>query len=234
MSQAATDDFYDIRVFDDAVGPWLFERLVSAVRSVGDERLDVSYDTTFWFPRGLTARNIAEAAIERLIGLALPPAEWIGAEWWLGRLTAGQRLPFHFDRDLSLSRSTGEYVPPIYASILYLTSVPSSPTVILGQIAGPDGKTRIPRRSKFRRPIDAVANRYVVFCGRLRHGVAATAPGADDAGRPRTGAPPAEDRLSLLVNYWHRRPRAPICRDYDGSIYASLRHNAPSAALPAS
>ena len=29
-------------------------------------------------------------------------------------------------------------------------------------------------------------------------------------------------RLTLLVNYWDRRPLPPVCRDYDGTIYAAL------------
>jgi hypothetical protein len=29
-------------------------------------------------------------------------------------------------------------------------------------------------------------------------------------------------RLTLLVNYWDRRPMPPICFDYDGAIYGDL------------
>ena len=212
----------DIRVIEQAVEARLFERLLRNVRGLGDERRDTSYDTTFWFPRDALARNVAEQAILQLCALACPPERWVGAEWWLGRLAPEKRLPFHFDRDLSLSRLAGVYVPPIISSILYLTSVPSSPTVLLGQVAGADGRTRIPPRPAFRKRIDAVANRYVIFPGRLRHGVVPRgrrSANAQDSVRARYEA---DERLSLLVNYWDRRPHAPICRDYDGKIYRGL------------
>jgi len=40
--------------------------------------------------------------------------------------------------------------------------------------------------------------------------------------KPSDGLSNSELRLTLLVNYWHQRPSAPICCDYDGSIYPSL------------
>ena len=45
----------------------------------------------------------------------------------------------------------------------------------------------------------------------------------------KTAAPPGETekspelRLTLLVNYWDRRPAPPNCRDYDGTIYPSIQ-----------
>ena len=33
-----------------------------------------------------------------------------------------------------------------------------------------------------------------------------------------------ELRLSLLVNYWDRRPIPPNCRDYDGTVYKALQN----------
>src|SRR5437867_4093488 len=32
-----------------------------------------------------------------------------------------------------------------------------------------------------------------------------------------------ELRMTLLVNYWDRRPIPPNCRDYDGTVYNSLQ-----------
>jgi hypothetical protein len=213
---------HDLRLYEEALPEPLLERLLRAVRDVGDERLAANYDTTFWFPRDRAPTNIAEEAIAELLELVNPSRECIGTEWWLGRLGYGERLPFHFDRDKSLSRATGEYVPPLWGSILYLNSFPTSPTIFLGQVAGPDGKTKIPEKPRFREAVQAVRNRYVVFSGRLRHGI-----------RPDVDGPAGERahgggavRLTLLVNYWHRRPCAPICRDFDGTIYVPLQYEA--------
>ena len=30
-------------------------------------------------------------------------------------------------------------------------------------------------------------------------------------------------RLTLLINYWDRRPLPPVCRDYDGTVYKALQ-----------
>lgn len=214
---------YEIYQFDEALPNPLLARLVGAVREIGNERLKENYDTTFWFPRETRPRNVAEEAIVELFKLANPSDECVGTEWWLGRLGYGQKLPFHFDRDLSLSRTAGEYVPPLYASILYLNSFPSSPTVILGQVAGADGKTRIPKKPEFRQAVPAVSNRYVVFSGGLRHGVVPDSRSLDSEQTGENSVLPEVARLSLLVNYWHRRPSRPICSDYDGNVYGQLQ-----------
>ena len=213
----------NIRVFEEALQRSLFERIVSAVREVGDERLKRNYNTTFWYPNEAEPGNAAEQVIEELIRLADPPAECIGTEWWLGRLGYGEKLPLHFDRDLTRSRKFGEHVYPIYGSIYYLNTFPSSPTLILGQVPGPDPRTKVPAEPEFRESIGAVANRYAVFPGNLRHGVKPTRESVRESRREGAGEQPARVRLCLLVNYWHCRPMPPICRDYDGSIYESLQ-----------
>ena len=103
------------------------------------------------------------------------------------------------DRDLSLHAQSGEVRHPMRSSILYLNRFRSSPTVILDAAAS--GKAIAPE-----------PNRYVVYSGNLRHGVLGKL------------SPPERRslRLSFLVNFWDRRPRAPVCRDYDGAIYRSL------------
>jgi hypothetical protein len=115
---------------------------------------------------------------------------------------------------MTLRKETGKFVHPIRASVFYINSFPSSPTVILDQVAGPDGDSRVPAKPERRASIEAVANRYGVFPGELRHGVipvSEEAPGAEQL------------RLSFLVNYWSQRPLPPVCFDYDGSIYPELR-----------
>ncbi len=220
-NSSATDA--TVRIYEDALPVQLFGRLQGAVRAIGNERMksNGSYSTTFWFPRNAKPTNLAEEAIVSLFRTINPPQACIGAEWWLGRLGNGKKLRFHFDRDLALQEKTGEVVCPIFGSVMYLNDYPSTPTVIVGQVPGPDGKSKVPEEPKYTQAVEAVANRYMVFGGNLRHGVI---PNPDklklDPRRP-DGKP--ERRLTLLVNYWHQRPLPPICNAYDGSVYPSLR-----------
>jgi hypothetical protein len=206
-----------VHVFEEALPGSLFERLARAIRAVGRERFKRNYTTTFWFPLGDEPSNVAEEAIMALMPLADPGPDCVGIEWWLGRLRQGQKLRMHFDRDMTLRKETGQFVHPLRASALYLNSYPSSPTVILDQVPGPDGRSRVPRKAERRASIEPMANRYSVFPGNLRHGVVPISEG-DDA-----EAAGEEIRLSFLVNYWDRRPLPPLCFDYDGTIYPALK-----------
>ena len=199
----------------------LFRRLVRAVHEIGTERLEESYTTNFWFPLDARPGNLAEEVICRLLPLVSPGPRCIGAEWWLGRLPFGQSLALHFDRDMALEKRTGQTVHPLWSSILYLNRFPSSPTVILDQVPGPDKKSLVPPVAKSGKSVPPVPNQYVVYPGNLYHGVlAGPAPGARTS--CETGNPPGM-RLTLLINFWDRRPLPPTCRDYDGSVYGALR-----------
>ena len=210
----------EIRIFEEALSGSLFERIARAVRRVGDERLKRNYNTTFWFPLGAKPGNIAEETVVALTKLARPPDDCVGTEWWLGRLGYGEKLPLHFDRDLTRSRKHGVHEYPVFGSILYLNDFPSSPTMVLGQVPGPDPRIKVPKKPQFREAIGAVSNRYAVFPGNLRHGVT---PDAESVAKSASSK--SEMRLSLLVNFWRRRPMPPICRDYDGSIYPRLQYS---------
>ncbi len=216
-----------IRLFEEALPGSLFERLARAIRSTGVERLKKNYTTTFWFPRDGTPTNVAEECIVELLRLVEPGDECVGMEWWLGRLRHGKKLRFHFDRDMTVEKETGRYVHPLHASALYLNDFPSSPMVILNQVPGPDSKSRVPEKPKFKETVQAVSNRYVVFPGNLRHGVVPDSNASTRADRNGNENSSSELRLSFLVNYWHRRPLPPVCTDYDGTVYASLRDRAP-------
>ncbi|GMW05292.1 MAG: hypothetical protein QY320_03450 [Gammaproteobacteria bacterium] len=215
MSNIATQkQVPDTRVFEGALPDKLFDRLVAAVHAIGDERLKNNYTTTFWFPRGTQPRNVAEEAVVELARYADPPPTCSGMEWWLGRLAFGEKLRYHFDRDMTIRKKVGQYVTPIYGSVMYLNSYPSSPTVILNQVPSADGRSKIPAKAEVREVVTAVANRYLVFRGNIRHGVIPDT---------KAGHPPTQElRLTLLVNYWDRRPLPPICFDYDGKIYGDL------------
>lgn len=213
-----------IRLLEDTLPTPLFRRLATAVRAVGTERMDgmESYSTTFWFPRGSKPANIVEECVAQLCDVVRPGPQCIGMEWWLGRLKHGESLPFHTDRDRSLRKLTGQIAYPLWSSILYLNRFPSSPTVVYDQVLGADGKW-VPPKPELGWTLDAVPNHYVVFRGDLRHGVVARGAEQKPSGGSGKTDPPAELRLTLLVNYWDRRPLPPNCRDYDGAVYRGLQ-----------
>lgn len=215
-----------ITLLKDVLPRPLFHRLVRAVRAVGTERMEEmgSYNTTFWFPRGAKPTNIVEECISKLCMLVRPGPRCIGMEWWLGRLKYSESLHFHTDRDRSLQKQTGQIVHPLWSSILYLNRFPSSPTVVFDQILSPDGKSWVPPEPKFGKMLDAVPNHYATFRGDLRHGVVANGAKQKPPGRSRKTEKSPELRLTLLVNYWDRRPMPPNCRDYDGTEYNALQN----------
>src|SRR6266850_6422386 len=221
-----------INLFKDALPNQLFRRLARAVQAVGTERMENmgSYNTTFWFPIGAEPTNIVEQCVGKLYALVTPGPKCIGMEWWLGRLKFGEALPFHTDRDRSLRHETGEILHPMWSSILYLNRFPSSPTVVLDQVLSPDGKSWVPPKVDSGVSLDAIPNHYVVFRGDLRHGVVANSSTQEVASQTVKTDRPPDLRLTLLVNYWDRRPAPPNCRDYDGTIYPSIRHEPASAA----
>jgi hypothetical protein len=213
-----------INLFTDALPAPLFRRLVRAVRKVGTERLAESYQTNFWFASGTEPKNIVEEVITRLFPLVRPGPKCLGVEWWLGRLPYGKSLGMHFDRDLALERKTGEVAFPLWASILYLNHFPSSPTVVLDQVLDDDKKSLVPPKAKYGRSLEPVPNHYVVYRGNLYHGVVANGNGKQvPPSRSTKTKKPPEMRLTLLINYWERRPLPPVCRDYDGTVYKALQ-----------
>lgn len=214
VSADVASDIPGVSIIEEALSGSLFERLARGVRAVGDERIKKNYTTTFWFPREAAASNVAEESVEKLAGFVPDDVDWVGAEWWLGRLPRGKKLRFHFDRDMTVRKQTGRFVHPLIASALYLNAFPESPMVILDQVPSNDGKARVPAKPERRKVVVPAPNRYVTFPGNLRHGV-----------MPRENAVPEpgdELRLSLLVNFWRKRPLPPLCFDYDGKIYPSL------------
>lgn len=220
----------EICLFERALSSDLHDRLAAAIRAVGDEKPGghSSYSTTFWFPNDQAASNVVEEAIVALRKMVKPPEECIGTEWWLGRLRHGKKLSMHFDRDLTLSRKMGINVFPLLGSVYYLNDYPSAPTVLTDQVPGEDGKSRIPPEPGSTTAVDAIASNYVTFPGNRLHGVI---PDTTQAHKGHAaGEAVLEKRLTLLVNFWHVRPSAPVCRDYDGTVYRALCDRAYQAA----
>jgi len=213
-----------IDLYSDVLPKPLFRRLVGAVREVGTERLADSYRTNFWFRLGARPGNLVEEIIERLRPLVRPGRRCVGVEWWLGRLPYGRPLPMHFDRDMTLEKRKGQVVHPLWSSILYLNAFPSSPTVILDQVLGRDRKSLVPAAPRYGKVVRPVPNQYVVYRGDLYHGVLPTRAARRRAALLKKAKKPRRLRLTLLINYWDRRPLPPVCRDYTGEVYAALRN----------
>jgi hypothetical protein len=181
-----------VRVIDAALPEPLVRRARAAIARIGSERLRASYFTTFWLPRRAVPAHALEQAVLALWKVARPRG-CAGAEWWIGRAHT-TRIPveFHFDQDVKGRRRRH----PRLSSVFFFNSVRGGQLAVTDQVPGAGRATRLktiaPRR-----------NRYAVFAGNLLHGVL-DARGRTPA-RPLKG-PPGRLRVTLVVNYWGRRP----------------------------
>ncbi len=197
-----------MRVIDAALPDALVRRARAAITRLGRERLRSSYFTTFWLPRGVAPAHVVEEAALALWKLARPRG-CAGAEWWIGRShTTRIPLEFHFDQDVKGRRRRH----PRLSSVFFFNPVRGGQLAVTDQIPGGGAATRLetipPRR-----------NRYAVFPGNLLHGV------LDARGRSpgrRLPGPAGRLRVTLVVNYWERRPTDVPTWDESG-IYRSLR-----------
>jgi len=197
-----------VRVIDAALPDALVRRARAAITRLGRERLRSSYFTTFWLPRGVAPAHVVEEAALALWKLARPRG-CAGAEWWIGRShTTRIPLEFHFDQDVKGRRLRH----PRLSSVFFFNPVRGGQLAVTDQIPGGGAATRLetiaPRR-----------NRYAVFPGNLLHGV------LDARGRSpgrRLPGPAGHLRVTLVVNYWERRPTDVPTWDESG-IYRSLR-----------
>ena len=197
-----------MRVIDAALPDPLVRRARAAITRLGRERLRSSYFTTFWLPRGVAPAHVVEEAALALWKLARPRG-CAGAEWWIGRShTTRIPLEFHFDQDVKGRRRRH----PRLSSVFFFNPVRGGQLAVTDQIPGGGAATRLetiaPRR-----------NRYAVFPGNLLHGV------LDARGRSpgrRLPGPAGRLRVTLVVNYWERRPTDVPTWDESG-IYRSLR-----------
>jgi len=197
-----------VRVIDAALPDALVRRARAAITRLGRERLRSSYFTTFWLPRGVAPAHVVEEAALALWKLARPRG-CAGAEWWIGRShTTRIPLEFHFDQDVKGRRRRH----PRLSSVFFFNPVRGGQLAVTDQIPGGGAATRLetipPRR-----------NRYAVFPGNLLHGV------LDARGRSpgrRLPGPAGRLRVTLVVNYWERRPTDVPTWDESG-IYRSLR-----------
>jgi hypothetical protein len=195
-------------VIDDALPDALVRRARAAIARLGSERLRQSYFTTFWLPRGSRAAHPVEEAVLALWRLARVRG-CAGAEWWIGRAhTTSIPVEFHFDHDVKGHRRRH----PLVSSVFFFNAVRGGQLAVTDQTPGKASASRletvVPRR-----------NRYAIFAGNLLHGV------LDARGRTpgkRIPGSPGRMRVTLVVNYWDRRPTAvPIWRG--SGVYRALR-----------
>ena len=192
-----------MQLWAEALPAPLFQRLRRAVVQLGSEGLRRTYQTTFWF-------NLREpACLPEQAALALrprvPPGRpVVGVEWWLSRMrTTDVRVDFHRDRDERLALRTGRQVPPVWSSVLFLNRCRGGLLALCDE--APD-ETQ-PSHAPLGREWDLIKprpNRFVLFPGDRTHGVLDARNQVPRGRLP--GSPPL--RLTLVLNWWHRRPEA--------------------------
>jgi hypothetical protein len=200
---------------DGALERGLFATLQRRVKSLGDERLARTYQTTFWFALG-TPACIVERAVLALRPF-VPTRGVRGVEWWLSRMwTHDVEVDFHRDRDEKRALRGGRELHPSRSSVLFLNRVRGGALAVTAAPPCDDNPARAPTRLA----LDLAAprpNRFVHFDGRLTHGVLDAAnqiPGVEKRARGQL-------RLALIFNWWRQRPEdVPTFRD--SRAYRSL------------
>lgn len=194
-------------VADDAAPEALFRRALAGVRAVGE---DATYWKTFWFPLDAPATCLPEALALALRGRVPDRERLVGVEWWLGRMrTTDVPLDFHHDRDLALFEHSGRVSHPLWSSVFFLNAVRGGSLFVTDQ--------RLVRRGEEYRLVPPEAtrfatarpgpNRFVRFPGKYLHGVLDA---RDQVPHGRLPGTPARPRLSIVLNWWTRRPRGVV------------------------
>ena len=181
-----------MRVIEAALPPPLVRRARKAIARIGSERLRQSYFTTFWLPRRAAPAHAVEEAVLALWPLA-GARRCAGAEWWLGRAyTTDLPVEFHFDQDVKGRHRRH----PRLSSVFFFNPVRGGQLAVTDQVPTSRTAMRLETVAPWR-------NRYAVFAGNLLHGV------LDARGRTpgkRVQGPRGRLRVTLVVNYWDRRP----------------------------
>jgi hypothetical protein len=191
----------------------LFARLLRGVRAVGAERLARTYQTTFWFDlRGTPAPAcVVEEAVLALaphVPGASPPhvgrrGGIVGVEWWLSRMHATDvRVDFHQDRDERLALAGGPLRHPRVSSVLFLNRVRGGALAVTAEPPCEDNPSLAPERLDTLELVAPRPNRFVLFAGDLTHGVLDADNRVPDGRLPG----PSRRRLTIALNWWHRRP----------------------------
>ena len=178
---------------------------------------------TIWLGAGARARTPIEQAIRALeVVVRPPPGSYAGCEWWVQRLgaegTPGRRsLPLHWDKDECEAAGGRRMTHPSLASVCYLSGA-GGPTVVLPVRTADISDWREAERPEVRGAAFAsmpVENRLLTFQGDLLHGVS------------EEPWPVLGERLTLLVNWWSRKPAAPCCEEQSNEAAAVAVAAAP-------
>lgn len=192
-----------IRFHDDALPLALFRKLVRQVRAIGAEKLENTYQTTFWFPLdGSSAGAVTEqAAVE--LSARVSKRRVVGCEWWLSRMkTTDVRVDFHRDRDERLALRTGREVHPLWSSVFFLNRCRGGLLAVTRDPPNEENDSMAPDRLDRMELARPTPNRFVVFRGNLTHGVLDARNEIPSGKLP--GDPPL--RLALILNWWDHRP----------------------------
>jgi hypothetical protein len=203
------------RVVDGALDDRLVERARRAIARLGTRRLRQSYFTTFWLGRGEEPANAVEEAVLSLWSIAAPGRRCAGAEWWIGRsYTNAVPVGFHFDQDV---RAPHGLRHPLVSSVFFFNRVRGGHLAVTDQRAGRSGRP-VPAQPAVLQAVAPRRNRYAAFDGGLFHGV------LDARGRTpgaRLASPGGRLRVTLVVNFWTKRPTL-VPRWRDGNAYRAL------------
>jgi hypothetical protein len=191
-----------VQLFEGALPEPLFRRLLRRVGALGSERLRDTYQTTFWYDFGEPA-NVVEEAILALRPRVVGRRRIAGVEWWLSRMsTTDVRVDFHQDRDEKLALRTGRLVHPRLSSVLFLNRVRGGALAVTRQPPDPGNPSLAPRRLDDLTLVAPRPNRFVVFDGKLTHGVLDANNQIPDQRLPGK----ARQRRTIPLNWWASRP----------------------------
>ena len=205
-----------VRIQDRALPPALFRKLLRKVRRVGRERLERTYQTTFWFDLARPS-NVVEEAVLALRHLVSPPPSVVGVEWWLSRMDTNRvGVDFHRDRDEKLAHRTGRIIHPKLSSVLFLNRVKGGLLAVSAGRPNARNPACAPGEIDFAlvRPLP---NRLAWFSGDRTHGVLDAynrLPGKSSRVGHRL-------RVALVINWWPRRPLQ-VPRFSETQVYRAL------------
>jgi len=199
-----------VKLFEPAVSRDQFDALRRAFPKSHFQRLLEEgfrfYQTTFWYPLDRAPENVFESIINSLRPLAQPSSSVMGVEWWfsvtLTNSTPQWLLPCHFDRNDLDEKDLEKIRHPETASVLFLTSAPYGELVVTDQVLTDKGAQ--PQQPKDMWFVSPKANRYTTFPGHLHHGV---------IGRMWRPVKDTKLRITMAVNWWSERPKAPYLND---------------------
>jgi hypothetical protein len=185
------------RTIPDALSRDTFARLSAGLHALADDGAH-KRGRTRWFSWAREPRNQIEAAALALRRYVRPGPSCIGVEYWIRIATIDHPKPLHFDMDVGRWNRDRVAAYPRFASVLYVSGGGAS-TIVLEQRLR-RGK-RVPATPPSAVAIEPAPNQLAVFDGDLLHGVAPVGDGAATNGH----------RITVLVNWWRRRPLSSVC-----------------------